>query len=73
MGADLINMKWTASISSPKPLRFVIEHDELVGFYLYVYEGDWNSHDYLQDTRYFAKEQAFEEFGVPLDAWVRTE
>ncbi len=66
-------MQWTAEISFPKPLRFLIDHDENVGYYLYVYEGEKDIYDYLQDTLQFAKEQALEQFGVPLSAWRRIE
>lgn len=66
-------MKWEAEISSPKPLRFVIDHDEYVGYYLYVWEGEKNTFDYLQDTLHFAKRQALEDFGVPLDTWRQVE
>lgn len=48
---------------------FKIEQDEKVGFYLYAFEGDRCTHDYLQDTLAFAKECALEEFGVPLEKW----
>jgi hypothetical protein len=50
-------------------LRFVVEHDSSAGWYLYVYEGDFCTHDYLQDTREAAVEQATELFGVPQSAW----
>jgi hypothetical protein len=77
-------MKWEASIKGPKPKRFIIEQQILrnltdqkdeYGFYLYVYDGitGFNTHDYLQDTLEIAKEQAFEEFGVPLDSWKQVE
>ncbi len=71
-------MQWTAEITHPMPLRFVIEKEQLHnltdnrfedGYYLYVYDGERNTHDYLQDTLQFAKDQALEEFGVPLSAW----
>ena len=39
------------------------------GFYVFRYEGHRNTHDHLQDTVSQAKECAFEEFGVPVDAW----
>lgn len=66
-------MKWEAEISHPKPLRFIIDFDEFVGYYLYVYEGEKNTYDFLQDTLYWAKQQAFEDFGVPWDAWKQIE
>ena len=55
-------MKWEAKITHPKPLNFVIEHDELAGYYLYVYENGIDTHDHLQDTLEFAMEQAMEDF-----------
>jgi hypothetical protein len=63
---------------SPKPVfleashagrRFRIEQDDAVGFYVYAFEGERCTHDYLQDTLEFAKKCAREEFGVPEDAW----
>jgi hypothetical protein len=61
--------KWIAKTPGPWPMDFEIEHDEATGYYLYVYENDFCKYDYLQDTLQFAKEEALEEFGVPLDAW----
>lgn len=49
--------------------RFTIEHDSAVGFYLYVFDGERCTHDYLQDTLDLAKQFALEEFDVPHDAW----
>lgn len=40
-----------------------------VGFYLYVYEGDRDTHDYLQDTVEMCKRCALEHFGVPMSKW----
>ncbi|WP_375417997.1 hypothetical protein [uncultured Hymenobacter sp.] len=52
-------------------LRFEIEEDlPRVGAYLYRYEGEETTHDYLQDSIEDCKEFALEEFGVPLDSWV---
>ena len=77
-------MKWSSSFNHPQGLRFIIEHDENVGYYIYLYE-DMNhyqndlqqeegcpSHqdDDLQDTLEFAKEVTQENFGVPMDSWV---
>ncbi len=77
-------MKWIAEIRVPKHIRCVIEkqrlHDitnniYLDGYYLYVYEGNKEPciRDYLQDTLEVAKEQALEEFNIPLNAWVQIE
>jgi len=49
--------------------RFRIEQDGTAGFYIYAFEGEHCTHDYLQDTLEFAKKCAREEFGVPEDAW----
>jgi hypothetical protein len=50
--------------------RFKIEEDGNAGFYVYVFEGEKCTYDYLQDTLVLAKEFAREEFGVPEQAWV---
>jgi hypothetical protein len=49
--------------------RFVIEEDKRAGFYVYAFDGQRCTHDYLQDTLEIAKQCAREEFGVPEDAW----
>ena len=61
-------MPWVAEIHEPTRRYCVIEHDDLVGFYFYIYE-DEQTFDHLQDTLEIAKLQAFEDFQVPLDAW----
>ena len=54
-------------------LRFEIEEDlPLVGAYLYVFEGEKVLYDFLQSSIDVCKNQALEDFGVPLDAWVFT-
>jgi hypothetical protein len=72
------NMKWIAEIKNPIPRRFVIENVtlrneardlDIPGFYLYVYDGDLCTHDYLQDTLQIAINLAFDEYNVPKDAW----
>ncbi len=72
-------MKWTADFIHPKGWRFEIEDSELydsshavvgMGYYLYAYdEKDFDFFDCMQDSLHFAKEQAWEEFGVPMDSW----
>ena len=62
-------MRLTARSTIPKPLSFVIEHDEYTGYSLYVYDGETCIRDYLQDTLTDAKEMANEDFNVPLNAW----
>ncbi len=74
-------MKWIAHFDHPQGWRFEIERQklqnltlgvEMDGFYFYVYDQNgFDTHDYLQDTLEIAMEQAFEDFGVPLDAWKR--
>lgn len=64
-------MKLTATHPNNKNMRFEIEHDSKAGYYLYVWEGDRNTYDYLQDTLEIAMEQAEEEFGVPTSAWTK--
>ncbi|MFO1242907.1 MAG: hypothetical protein U1E36_06875 [Rickettsiales bacterium] len=66
-------MKWEAEIYHPQKLRFIIDYDEYVGYYLYVWEGEKNTFDYLQDTLDIAKRQALEDFGVPLNVWKQVE
>lgn len=31
-------MKWSSSFNHPEGLKFIIEHDENVGYYIYLYE-----------------------------------
>ncbi len=48
----------------------IIEEDlPGVGFYLYLWKNGVGLVDYLQDTVDICKEQAFEEFGIPMDSW----
>lgn len=56
-------------------LELKIEYDENVGYYLYVYEISTNKciADHLQDTLDFAKDDALEIYGVPLDSWKAVE
>ncbi len=62
-------MKWEATVQHPKATRLVIEEDQGVGFYLYVFEGDRCAWDYLQDSLDAAKDQAEYSYGVPKDSW----
>ncbi len=51
--------------------KAIIEEDfPDVGFYLYIWKNGIGLNDYLQDSLAICKEQAFEEFGIPLDCWV---
>ena len=74
MGIDMMS-------SSEKPIMlhathgertFRIEEHPNVGFYIYAFEGERCTHDYLQDTLAIAKQCAREEFGIPEDAWHET-
>jgi len=66
-------MKWRAQPDNLKPKRFEIEHDPVIGFYLYVFEGKNCIGDYLQDTFEVAIESALEDYDVPKDAWKEVE
>lgn len=77
-------MKWYSNYKHPDGLNFIIEHDENVGYYIYLYENpdcyadDLKTYegcpnhqdDCLQDTLEIAKEATHEDFGVPIDSWV---
>lgn len=54
-------------------MQFIIREDTKAGFYLHVYENGIDKYDHLQDTLEIAKKQAFEDFGVPYDAWKQVE
>ena len=48
----------------------VIEHGgDGVGWYLYLTLPSGETRDYLQDTKEIAIQQAFDDFGIPLDSW----
>ena len=49
--------------------RFKIEEDVNAGFYVYVFEGEKCTQDYLQDTLKVAKAFVRDKFGVPENAW----
>jgi hypothetical protein len=55
--------------ASHRGRRFRIERNEPAGFYVYAFDDEHCTHDYLQDTLEMAKECALEEFGVPENAW----
>jgi hypothetical protein len=65
--------KWRASCESLNPCHFEIKEDPATGFYLYVFEGERCVRDYLQDTLEIAIDTAFEDYGVPRDAWRKIE
>lgn len=80
-------MKWYSCYDHPEKTFFIINHDENVGYYLYLYYEDFSffemdikdisglcanhQDDWLQDTLEIAQRQAWEDFGVPLDSWVK--
>lgn len=66
-------MKWQAKSDSLKSRHYEIKYDPNVGFYFYVFEDGKCIRDYLQDTLELAMECAWEDFGVPIDAWERVE
>ena len=66
-------MKWKSNYISPTQQTFEIKHDMFAGYYMYVDQGDKNTHDFLQDTLYDAQNQALEEYGVPIESWKRVE
>lgn len=79
-------MKWHSTYGHPDHLHFIIEHDENVGYYIYLYEDaadfkeDMSSakgcpnhqDDDLQDTLESAKRVTQKYFGVPVDSWVES-
>jgi len=66
-------MKWIANTSPSKSQSYEIKHDPFVGFYLYVFEEEKCIHDHLQDTLEIAMECAWEDYGVPKNAWKKLE
>lgn len=63
-------MKWCAKSEFIKNRYYEIEHGQFVGFYLYVFEGEKCIHDHLQGTFKMAIESAWEDYGVPKNAWI---
>ncbi len=63
-------MRWESTYSHPKGWTFEITQDLKAGYYLWVYKTD-ETMDHLQDTLSIAKEQAYEDFGVPEDTWIK--
>ena len=57
-----------------KGLKLKIEEDlPEVGAYLLVFENGKCTCDYLQDTIKMCMDQAYEQFEVPLDNWIKIE
>lgn len=79
-----MSMKWYSTYEHPDKLSFIIEHDENVGYYIYIYESfecfeddlktpegcPSHQEDYLQDTLEIAQRFTFKYLGVPIDSWV---
>ena len=66
-------MRWYSNYQSGVGHKFEIEFDEFAGYYFYASGGTLEPYDGLQDTLSFAKEEALEEYGVPLESWVQVE
>ena len=66
-------MKWKADSEYLKPRSYEIREDLPAGFYLYVFENGRCIDKCLQDTLEIIKEQARDDFGVPMDAWIKIE
>jgi hypothetical protein len=66
-------MKMIAAPTNLKPRHFIIKHDDLVGFYLYVYENGRCVRDHLQDTLDLAIELALKDYLVPKESWKRVD
>lgn len=64
-------MKLIADLNRSK--RFVIEHDETVGYYLYVFEDGRCVRDYLQNSLDGAINFAFAQFNVPKKLWAKAD
>ena len=67
-------MKWRAiDVFIDPPRYYEIDYDPAIGYYLYVFENDKCMYDDLQFTLEIAMECALDDFGVPLDAWIKIE
>lgn len=81
-------LKWTSNFEHPQGFYFIIQDDQTTSYYLYVYENvslyqedldeknaicSRHQRDHTQDTLEIAKQQALEDFGVPLESWVAAE
>lgn len=65
-------MRWSATLESTQLRHYEIEYDPVVGFYLYVYEEGKCIRDHLQDALELAIDFAFEDYGMPKNAWKKT-
>jgi hypothetical protein len=59
--------------SNDSSLDFIIELDEHVGYYVYVYDGEFCKFDYLQDSLEQAKQFALRKFNISTEAWQETD
>ena len=50
-------------------LRFIIDGEYEEGAYLYIFDNDACTYDYLQDSIGLCKEFALEDFEVPIEIW----
>ena len=80
-------MKFYSTYEHPKGLKFIIEDTGYMGAYFYVYshrpffdeeiqkgcECSGHIEDHHQDDVAMAQKQGIEDFGVPLDSWVKVE
>ena len=62
-------MKWVSKSDGDTDKRFIIEEEDGVGFYLYVFTGGNCTRDYLQDSLDLAIGQAERDFGVLRETW----
>jgi len=51
-------------------LRFEIVHEPGIGWYVYRFENDVCTHDFLQDTRKMAETFSHTQWAIPPLAWV---
>jgi hypothetical protein len=67
-------MKFKKYKSEFEKFRATIEEDlPDIGWQLYVFHDEIDIYDNVQDTLKICQEEAFEEFGIPLDSWVEVE
>ena len=66
-------MRWRAHLDTDSSRSYEIKKDLLAGFYFYVFEDNKCIRDHLQDTFEIAIECAWEDYGVPMDAWEKVD
>ena len=63
-------MEFKKYIAHYNKLIFIIDEDLAeVGVNLYIVENNLPIKDYCQNNIYVCKEQAFEDYGVPIESW----